>query len=162
MGGSAVGAYGGQGGQAGGQSAGLFFGSPTAAPGSTWGPAQKRGASAPGRGNNWGLPGAKGRNTAVTRPIHVAVLPSQLIIVPEKGDDHPAQRIKIAPELTPDDVNHFVTAIQNEIKGWGLAVADGYWKPILQMEVTPGGERHFENLQTALSGSGFGVERKNP
>jgi len=114
------------------------------------------------RGNNWGLPGAAGRTTAVTRPIRVAVLPNRVVIVPERGDDRPVQSLPLGQQLTPEDVNRFVAAIQSEVKGWGLAVADGYWKPVLQVDVAAGGERHFEELNAALEGSGFEIQRKSP
>jgi hypothetical protein len=115
-----------------------------------------------GRGTNWGLPEARGRTTAVTRPIHVAVLADRLVIVPEKGDSRAPQQIRTAPDLSPEDVNRFVTAVQREIKDWGLAVADGYWKPVLQVEVAPDAERNFEELRASLEGSGFDMVRKSP
>ena len=106
------------------------------------------------------LPDAKPHQIGVTRPIRVSVLADRIILVPEVGDDHGPQIVKVAPELGPDDVNHFVTAVQNEVKGWGLAVSDGYWKPVLQADVAPEAERHFLNLQTALSGSGIDIVRR--
>jgi hypothetical protein len=120
------------------------------------------GARSSRRGSNWGLPGAAGRTTAVTRPIRVAVLPNRVVIVPERGDDRPVQSLPLGQQLTPEDVNRFVAAIQSEVKGWGLAVADGYWKPVLQVDVAAGGERHFEELTAALEGSGFEIQRKSP
>lgn len=81
-------------------------------------------------------------------------------MLPERGDNRAPQVVKIAPELTPDDVTHVVTTVQNEVKGWGLAVSDGYWKPVLQVEVAPGAERQFMNLETALHGSGIDVIRR--
>ena len=138
----------------------LQFGSPR--PGSTFGAPSSSGNGNAARGNNWGLPGSRGRTTAITRPLHIVVLADRLVLAPERGDNRPPQHLPIAPELSPADVDRFVTAVQTEIKGWGLAVADGYWKPVLQVEVAPGAERHFLNLQTALSGSGFEIERKSP
>ena len=52
------------------------------------------------------------------------------------------------------------SAVQSEVKGWGLAVSNGYWKPVLQAEVAPGAEQHFENLQMALKGSGIDILRR--
>jgi hypothetical protein len=43
---------------------------------------------------------------------------------------------------------------------WGLAVLGGYWKPILTVEVRPGGEQRFAELQLLMQGSGIEVERK--
>ena len=116
--------------------------------------------SSANRGKNWALPDAKQHHIGVTRPIRVTMLGDRLLIMPERGDDRPPQTVKVAPELSPDDVNHFVSAVQNEVKGWGLAVADGYWKPVVQAEVTPEAERHFMNLQSALQGSGIEIMRR--
>jgi hypothetical protein len=102
----------------------------------------------------------KPHSIGVTRPIHIQVHPDRIVLLPDRGDSRAPLVVMVAPELTPDDVNRFVTAVQNEVKGWGLAVADGYWKPVLQAEIAPGAERHFSNLQTALSGSGMEVVRK--
>jgi hypothetical protein len=44
--------------------------------------------------------------------------------------------------------------------GWGLAVENGYWKPVLEVEVAPDAEQHFADLQTALHSSGFELHRK--
>jgi len=112
------------------------------------------------RGANWALPAAKVHHTGVTRPIQVNLEPSRIVLLPERGDNRGPQTVKIAPELSPNDVDHVVTAVQNEVKGWGLAVAEGYWKPVLQVSVAPGAERHFENLQSALKGSGIEIVRK--
>jgi hypothetical protein len=112
------------------------------------------------RGKNWALPDAKQHHIGVTRPIRVTMLGDRLVILPERGDDRPPQVVKVAPELSPDDVNHFVSAVQSEVKGWGLAVAEGYWKPVIQAEVSPDAERHFANLQSALQGSGIEITRR--
>jgi hypothetical protein len=117
-------------------------------------------AGKPGRGNNWGLPGSRGRVTAVTRTIQLAVLRDRIVIVPERDDNRPPQHLPVSPELSTGDVDRFVAAIQREIDGWGLAVADGYWKPLLVMEVAPDAERLSQQLETALEGSGFDLERK--
>src|SRR5262245_30251281 len=112
------------------------------------------------RGNNWALPQAKPHETGVTRPMRVSIEPDRVVLVPERGDDRPPQVVKIAPNLSLEDVNHVVSAVQNEVKGWGLVVSHGYWKPVLQAEVAPGAEQHFENLQMALKGSGIDIVRK--
>lgn len=116
--------------------------------------------SGKGRGANWGLPGASGRVTAITRPINVAVLADRVILVPERGETRPAQQLLISPELTQPEADAFVEGVQREMRGWGLAVEGGYWKPVLEVEVAPDAEHHFRDLQTALQGSGFEVQRK--
>jgi hypothetical protein len=112
------------------------------------------------RGSNWALPQAKSHQTGVTRPLHVSVEQDRVVIVPDKGDNRPPQVVKIAPDLSLEDVNRVVSAVQSEVKGWGLAVADGFWKPVLQADVAPGAEQSFANLEMALKGSGIDVVRR--
>jgi hypothetical protein len=111
-------------------------------------------------GNNWGLPGAQGHTTAVTRPVRVVCLPDRLIVVPERGDDRPASIIGISPDLQPAEADAFVAAVQKHLNGWGPAMTNGYWKPVLQVEVTRAAEPQFESLQQLLRGSGFDIQRK--
>jgi hypothetical protein len=111
-------------------------------------------------GKNWALPQAKPNAIGVTRPIRISVMPDRIVLAPEQGDSRGAQTVPIAPELSPDDVTHLVDAVHREVDQWGLAVADGYWKPVLRAEVAPGCERHYENLRTALSGSGLDIIRR--
>jgi hypothetical protein len=140
----------------------LNFGGAKSAPSSAGG--GKGGSGSPNstakRGKNWALPQTKQNQTGVTRHIRVSLQPDRVVMLPEAGDNRAPQVVKIAPELTQDDVTHFVTAVQSEVKGWGLAVADGYWKPMLQVEVAPGAERQYLNLETALHGSGIEITRR--
>jgi hypothetical protein len=111
-------------------------------------------------GKNWALPQAKPNAIGVTRPIRVSVQPDRIVLAPERGENRAPRTVPIAPELTPDDVTNFVDAVHREVDQWGIAVADGYWKPVLQAEVAPGCERHYENLRTALGGSGLDINRR--
>ena len=143
-----------------GQASSNASASSSAKPGGTG--ASKTGSSKSGksRGRNWALTEAKPHAIGVTRPLHVAVQADRLLIIPDRGDSRPPVIVPISPELRPDDVNHFETAVQSEVKGWGLAVANGYWKPVLYVGVAPGAEPQFAELQTALEGSGFDILRK--
>src|SRR5204863_2376758 len=90
---------------------------------------------------NWAVPNARVTSIGVTRPIHVAVLPDRLVIVPDRGDDRRPQQLPISPQLSPQEVEAFVSAVQKEMKGWGLAVQNGYWKPQILMDVAPEAEQ---------------------
>jgi hypothetical protein len=128
--------------------------------GGSGGTSRGGGRSGKGRGSNWALTNAKPHTIGVTRPMNVQIHSDRIVLMPERGDSRAAVVVPIAPELSPDDVTHIVTAVQNEIKGWGIAVADGYWKPILKAEVAPDAQRHFANLKVALDGSGIEIVRK--
>jgi hypothetical protein len=114
------------------------------------------------RGNNWGIPGAQIHQTGITRPIQVACLRDRVIVFPERGDDHRAEIIPVSPEMTVQEIDAVVAAVQKHMQTWGLAVSNGYWKPLLKVEVGPNAEPRFAELQTALQGSGYDLQRKSP
>jgi hypothetical protein len=142
-----------------GPSANFQFGSPPPPKGS----AKNSAASATiARGRDWALPGANRHATAITRPIHVAVLADRLVLIPERGTDRQALQLRVSDRLTVQEIDAFVAAVQREMKSWGLAVQNGYWKPILQVEVAPDSEHHFADLNASLANSGFEIQRKQP
>jgi hypothetical protein len=111
------------------------------------------------RGNNWALPKSTAQATGITRPIYVSCLVDQLIIVPEKGDSRTPAVIATPGELSKS-MDEFVSAIWKHMDQWGLAVAGGYWKPVLQVTVGHGADERFEELRTVLERSGMEVTRK--
>ena len=121
-----------------------------------------KGASATKRrgGTNWALPAAQAQQTGITRPIQIACLSDRIVIVPERGDQRSPQVVEVSPEMTPQEIDAIVSAVQQHMRSWGLAVANGYWKPELKVEVAPDAEQRFAELQTALQGSGFDLQRK--
>jgi hypothetical protein len=167
------------GGASGGASAGAGSptGSPSGAPsmpniGVNMGPADQqppstskqtaKGRGGPGnsaKGKNWGLPEAQRHVTGVTRPIRVAVQKDKLILFPERDDRRP-QEIGLSPEMTAKELDILVAGVQKQMRNWGIAVDGGYWKPALSVDVQPGAEDRFAELQSALNGSGIEVQRK--
>lgn len=112
-------------------------------------------------GQNWGLPNAAGRSVAVTRPIRVTCLPDRIVVYPEKGDVAQPSQVRLHEyDIAPQEVDAFVAAVQKQIQGWGIAAQNGYWKPILTVEVPPEAAARFDQLETALRGSGYDVQRK--
>ena len=112
------------------------------------------------RGANWALPKASRQATGVTRPVRVACWPDRLLILPDQGDPHGARTVKINHNLA-DQIDEFVSEIWQHTDGWGLALASGYWKPVLNVEVAPGGEAMFVELERLMEGSGLKVKRKS-
>ena len=119
------------------------------------------GGMAGARGADWGLPNANPRATGVTRPMRVACYPDRLLILPDPGDQRPP-KVVLLPESTAHGVDAFVSAVWEAMESWGIALAGGYWKPILQVDVQPGAERRFQELEILLRDSGLVVRRKQP
>lgn len=111
------------------------------------------------RGQNWANPKASAAATGIIRPIYVACLRDQLQILPEKGERR-APKVIATPGPLSAAIDEFVQAIWKHMDQWGLAVAGGYWKPVLEVTVGAGAEQRFEELRTVLQGSGFEVQRK--
>ena len=109
------------------------------------------------RGKNWALPKEAAQATGITRPIRIACLRDQLVILPEKGE-HQAPKVVAAPGQLADVMDEFVSAIWKHMDQWGIAVAGGYWKPELRVQVGSGAEARFEELRTVLTGSGMEVQ----
>lgn len=111
------------------------------------------------RGENWGLPNAAPKATAITRPIRVECYSDRLLLLPEKDETRTPLVVPIEEDLG-QNLDAFVDAVWRHMDRWGLAVLGGYWKPILTVDVKPGGEERFAELQMLLRGSGMEVERK--
>ena len=53
------------------------------------------------------------------------------------------------------------TAIRDRVEQWGASLPGGRWQPVLEVDVQPGGEVRFQQLQMILRDSGVKVVRKN-
>ena len=110
------------------------------------------------RGQDWGLPSRAARSTGIIRPIRVACLRDRLIVLPERGEVRTPEVILVAGGMV-DEIDTLVSKIWDRVDGWGIAVAGGYWKPILNVDVAQGADERFEELRTLLDGSGLEVQR---
>lgn len=129
-------------------------------PGATIGKGTPPGAANQRRGNNWGLPHAQGRTFGVTRPIRVVCLRDRMILLPDRRDAPRPSEFPLSEAMTAKELDAIVVAIQKQMEGWGLAAENGYWKPELHVEVAGDAEARFEELKSALHGSGIDVRRK--
>jgi hypothetical protein len=113
------------------------------------------------RGAEWGLPNRSAGATGITRPIRIDCSADQLVIHSERG--HSAQErpdvLSIDGTLN-DEVDQLVSKIWQRMEGWGMAGAGMYWKPVLTVNVRPGGEQRYGELVRRLEGSGIIVKRK--
>jgi hypothetical protein len=112
------------------------------------------------RGDDWALPDATANSTGITRPIQITCLRDQLIVLPDRNDARPPSVVP-APGPLVDVIDELVSAIWQHMDYWGLAVAGGYWKPILHVEVGHGADARYAELQALLQNSGMEVTRKS-
>jgi hypothetical protein len=50
--------------------------------------------------------------------------------------------------------------VWEQTKQWGIAGKGMYWRPILSIDVQPGGQDRYEELRRLLDNSGLVVRRK--
>lgn len=96
--------------------------------------------------------------TPVMRPVIVRCEPQQLIILPDDQRQLP-RKIPLAAR-TEDSVDNLVSQVWDHMKDWGLAGRGMYWRPTLSVEVAPGAEGRFAELQALLEGSGLEVKQR--
>lgn len=109
------------------------------------------------RGRDWSLPPDAARAVPLRRPIRVQCRADQLIVLPDKGATG-GHSIAIDASLEKS-VDELVRAVWSHTKGWGIAGSGMYWRPELMLEIGPGGEARFAELQRLLKDSGLEIRR---
>lgn len=110
------------------------------------------------RGSDWGLPESSPGAVAATRPILVECYADRLVLLPASRG-LPPKEIRLAAR-TEDSMDELVSAVWDHMKSWGTAGRGLYWRPMLSMNVQPGGAERFAQIQALLADSGLDVHRR--
>ncbi|MEZ6096321.1 MAG: hypothetical protein R3C03_19185 [Pirellulaceae bacterium] len=108
------------------------------------------------RGANWALPTSPNQRVAYVRPIRFYCSDQALVFATQ--DDNQSQRLIISlvdPNLA---VEQLVTALNQRHSSWGPPPENGYWKPVMKIQVLPGGQVQVDQLQVMLEHSGIEIE----
>ncbi len=111
------------------------------------------------RGANWALPQSAFTSTGITRPIQVELHQDRLVILPDRGDHRDPQTFPLQDSMRRS-IPSIVTGVWNHTERWGMAVAGGYWKPVIRVHVAPGADRRFRELDALMQDSGIDVEQR--
>jgi hypothetical protein len=123
------------------------------------GGAKKTQSLAQRRGRDWGLQDAENHMAPVTRPVLVQCYADKLVIVPE---DRTQQALVTSLDgAAENNIDEFVVNVWKHTKQWGIAGKGLFWKPTLVMDVAPGGNDRFSELQALLADSGLDVRRRS-
>ena len=106
------------------------------------------------RGSNWALPAKTVGATGYVRPIRLLCGVDYLEL---QSGGVVSGRISMA-QGTAAAIDPLVEQIWGQIKSWGVAGKNGYWKPQLRVTVLPGGETRFSELNGLLYRSGLLIE----
>ena len=110
------------------------------------------------RPDGWGLPRRDAVVTGITRPIYVSCYANKLVIVPRRGERGRTLTLNLSGPLS-GQVDEFVGQLWKHMESWGIAVAGGHWRPVVKIEVFPGGATRFVELGRLLKRSGFVVQQ---
>ncbi|HEY1068356.1 MAG TPA: hypothetical protein VGE52_19685, partial [Pirellulales bacterium] len=102
------------------------------------------------RGENWALLDYKPTSISIRREVRVLLEKDQITVLPKNAPIP-------MPGPTAAVVDPAVKQIQTQIRQWGIAGKNMYWRPSLVVEVTPGAEPRFEELRSLLDGSGMEI-----
>ena len=111
------------------------------------------------RGANWALPSSSRGATPFNRPVRVVVSADQLTVLPDRGEVGEPRVTQLSGPMR-NSIDGFVAHLWEHMNGWGVAGTQAYWKPILSVEVTRGGEKRFAELAALMQQSGVEVEWK--
>ena len=109
-------------------------------------------------GGRWPEAAPRAGAIPIQRTLHVTVRNNQFSILPDTSGSG-GKNIAIAHSVEAS-AEQLVTALRQNIKGWGIAGKGLYWKPKLILNVSPSGARNARYLATRLNGTGLEVQTK--
>lgn len=119
---------------------------------------QNADAVAKRKGRNWAWTAGPSRQTAVVRHIRVQCYEDRWVVMPDVGTKDKPQTVMLDVSLQTS-AEQLAKVVADRMDRWGYALSDGYWKPILQVEVAPRSDYRFTQLTRLLDGSGLEVQR---
>ncbi|MEX0677969.1 MAG: hypothetical protein WD063_12885 [Pirellulales bacterium] len=122
--------------------------------------AHKTASMASARGHDWGLPESSLAAVPATRPILIDCYADRLVVVPESRTQA-AHEIRLEGQAR-DSMDELVSAVWEHMKAWGKAGKGLYWRPTLYLDVKPGADGRFAEIQALLADSGLDVHRRQP
>ena len=112
--------------------------------------------SMPQRQQNWGLKGVTQFSSGVSRTVKIRCEANRFVLPAQAGLR--AERVIPITASVFTAADQLVRAIWEFQESWDSAGKDLHWRPILQVQVSPGGEQRLAELKTHLRTSGLVIE----
>ena len=115
----------------------------------------------PGR-PGWALPRdvARSNGNEILRTIRAESRRDRFILLPSNRRSSP-EMFGVFDRDARRASLELATAVRDRVDQWGAALPGGRWQPVLEVDVQPGGEVRFQQLQMILRDSGVKVVPKN-
>lgn len=111
------------------------------------------------RGRNWAWSQGPPTQTPVVRSIRMQCFGDRWVLLPPTGSTRPGETI-LLDGIVQERAEQLARMIIDRVDSWGLALAGGYWKPILVVEVADDASWRYDQLVRLLDGSGLEVQRR--
>lgn len=113
-------------------------------------------------GADWALPRgvALGRGNEIVRSIRVQVHQDRFVIMPS-ASTRASETFSIVSDGVDRATLEMATALRDRVERWGAAAPGARWSPRLLVDVMPGAEARFSELEKLMSGSGLPVVRSD-
>lgn len=110
----------------------------------------------------WALPRdvARSHGNEILRTIRVESRGDRFVLLPSDRRSSP-EMFGVFDRDARRASLELATAVRDRVDHWGAALPGGRWQPVLEVDVKPGGEVRFQQLQTILRDSGVSVVPKN-
>lgn len=109
------------------------------------------------RGENWALPARRRNVSAYHRPVYLKVADNRIELLPSVWN-RKAVPIEINQGLE-QAVDPLIDSVWKLVDSWGSLGFEGYWKPVLHVEVNDGNRQMVQRLEALLDGSGLDIEK---
>jgi hypothetical protein len=111
------------------------------------------------RGRGWAWREGPPTKTPVVRAIRVVCYHDRWVLMQDNVST--SNQVTVAIGKNPQaSAEKLAKAITDRVSGWGIALGGGYWKPELIVDVAPGADARFGQLERLLEGSGLQVQRR--
>jgi hypothetical protein len=110
------------------------------------------------RGVDWGLKKIVRGSVPITRQVRVQCYADHLMILNDPGI--PGGQAIPLPGRTRDGIDPLVSGVWDQVGSWGIAGRGMHWRPVIDVQVMPDGERRFHELKKLMDSSGLEVQRK--
>lgn len=108
------------------------------------------------RPENWALKNVSRLSSEISRVVKIRCEADRFILAAQTGLNR--EKVILIGNSVQTAVDELVLAIWEFQDSWGVAGENMHWKPVLRVQVRPGGEQRFQELQMLLKQSGMTVE----
>lgn len=115
------------------------------------------------RGKNWAIASGRPGTIPIRRSIQIVVRRDAVAILPEASPSKEASSLgkEFKFANAPDEAYEgLISAVEKRIQNWGIAGEGLYWRPVVELKVSPQCEAQLDELMRYLKFSGVEIQNE--